>query len=83
MTILVVPAGSWVTLPDTGEDQVIEARGKGVFIDSTGALPWAQRCEANSLPCLESIVIQAGVIAAGVQITSGSIKTAAVYHGPI
>jgi hypothetical protein len=83
MTILVVPADAWVTLPDLGTDQVVEARGKGVYVDTTGALPYDQRAEANSLHGLHSMVIQASVIAAGVQITSGSIKEAAVYHGPI
>ena len=83
MAILTVPADAWATLPDLGVDQVIEARGKGVYVDTTGALPYDQRAEANSLPGLESMVIQASVIANGVQITSGSIKEAAVYHGPI
>ena len=83
MSILVVPPDAWVTLPDIGVDQQIEARGKGVYVDTTNSLSWDDRAEGNSLPGLHSMVIQASVIANGVQITSGSIKEAAVYHGPI
>jgi hypothetical protein len=83
MALLTAPPDSWVTLPDTGSDQIVEARGSGLYVDTTGALDHADRAEANSMPALTSIVIAADVIAAGVQITSGNSKPAWVYHGPI
>ena len=83
MALLSVPADTWVNLPDTGTDQVVEARGRGVYIDTTNSLTFDNRAHATSLPGLHSIVISAAVIAAGVKITSGSVKPASVYHGPL
>lgn len=83
MAILTVPADSWATIPDIGTDVVIEARGKSVYIDTSGILTYANRAQGVALPGTESIVIQASVLAGGVQVTSASIKEASVFYGSI
>lgn len=55
-----VPANQWTLLPDTGGATWLQARFRGVYVDTTGTPP-VDPTEANTLPDGESIVISAGI----------------------
>lgn len=60
MAVTVCPPGAWTTIPATGGDMLLEARGTGFYVDTTGAQP-ADPSEAYALAGMESMVIAAGL----------------------
>jgi hypothetical protein len=74
----------WTTIPDLGADQIIEAREKGLYVDTTGSLPAADAATAFSLPGLNSMVVQAERFATSVRVMPANpVVAASVRHQPV
>ena len=50
----------WTTIPDTGTAMLLEARGIGFYVDTTGTAP-SLETEGYALASNESMVIAAGI----------------------
>ena len=60
MPLTVCPTGEWTTIPGTGGEMLLEARGTGFYV-STAASPPANPAEGYALASNASMVINAGV----------------------
>lgn len=60
MAITECPPGVWTLIPDTGGDMLLEARGIGFYVDTTGTSP-ANPAEGYALASNHSMVIAAGL----------------------
>lgn len=59
MTRTVCGPGVWTDIPDTGGDMLLEARGMGFYVDTSGAKP-ADLGATIAMPSNGSMVIAAG-----------------------
>ena len=60
MTITTCPPGVWTLIPDSGSDTLLEARGLGFYVDTTGAPP-SNPAAGYALASNRSMVIKAGL----------------------
>lgn len=60
MTITVCQPGAWTDIPDTGGAMLLEARGIGFYVDTTGVKP-ANPAEGYTLDGNKAMVIAAGL----------------------
>lgn len=73
--------GVWTAIPDLGGDQVVEAREKGLYMDTTGGLTIAEAAQGYALCGGEARVISAAVAALGARVTPANpIKAASVRY---
>lgn len=59
MAVTKCPPGEWTDIPDTGGDMLLEARGTGFYVDTSGTKP-EDASEGYALAAMESMVIVAG-----------------------
>ena len=84
MTVIVCPPLAWTNIPSTGTDQIIEARERGLYVDTTAALNIANRASGYALAGGESMVISAARISAGVRVTpANDLMASTVRHSPV
>ena len=84
MTLIVCQPGVWTAIPDDGSDTLIAATERGLLIDTTGALSFANRGQAYQLPGGQAMVVSASVITAGVQVTpANALKATTVRYAPV
>lgn len=60
MAITTCQPGVWTDIPDTGGAMLLEARGIGFYVDTTGTKP-ANPTEGYALASNQSMVIDAGL----------------------
>jgi len=60
MAITECPPNAWTTIPDTGGSMLLEARGIGFYVDTTGSPP-VNPAEGYALASNEAMVIAAGL----------------------
>ena len=78
------PPGVWTAIPDGGVDLIIEARERGLFVDTTGGLTTAEAAQAHQLSNSESMVVQAGVLSNPVHVMpSNPVVPASVRYQPV
>lgn len=63
MAITVCPPGEWTTIPDTGGAMLLEARGIGFYVDTTGTPP-VNPAAGYALASNQAMVIEAGLAVA-------------------
>jgi len=80
MAVTVCPPNVWTDIPATGGDMLLEARGTGFYVDTTGTKP-ADATEGYALASMESMVIVAGTPVA-VQ-PAQPIKYVRAYSNPV
>ena len=60
MAITTCPPGQWTIVPDTGGSMLLESRGMGFYVDTTGTPP-ANPAAGYALASNASLVIEAGL----------------------
>lgn len=81
MTITTCPPGVWTDIPAVvGGDMLLEARGRGCYVDTTGTKP-ANPAEGYALASNEAMVIATGLSVA-VQPAQGVVSVN-VYSNPV
>ena len=85
MPVIEAPAGAWTAIPDSGADQIIEAREKGLYVDTSGALLIANAAQGYALAAGMAMVVSAAIFTANtVQVTpANTIKAASVRHSNV
>lgn len=78
MAITNCPPGVWTDIPDTGGEMLLEARGMGFYVDTSGTKP-ANPAEGYALASNEATVISAGTPVA-VQPAQPSVAVNAYSH---
>ncbi len=63
MAVTNCPPGVWTDIPDTGGSMLLEARGTGFYVDTSGTKP-ADPSLGYALAAMESMVIEAGIAVA-------------------
>lgn len=61
MAITECPPNEWTLIADTGTAMLLEARGIGFYVDTTGSPP-ANPAEGYALASNEGMVIQTGLV---------------------
>lgn len=61
MAITACPAGQWTTIPAVGGDMLLEMRGMGCYVDTTGSPP-SNPGEGFAMASNSSLVIATGLV---------------------
>ena len=63
MAVTICPPGVWTDIAAVAGDMLLEARGTGFYVDTTGTKP-ADETEGFALASMESMVIASGLAVA-------------------
>jgi len=80
MAQTIAEPNQWTLIPDTGGDMLLEARGIGFYVDTTGARP-ANAAEGYALASNSAMVIAAGLVV-NVQ-PAQSVKSVLAVSNPV
>lgn len=84
MAVINCPPNVWTDIPNIGLDCIIEAREKGLYVDTAGTIAEADAAAGFALPGMQSMVVQAALLANPVRVMpSNPLKAASVRYNPV
>lgn len=82
MAVLDCPKNVWTVVPASG-DTLLEARGRGFYVDTAGLIDAAARGEGYALDSGEAMVVASGVIGTTRVMPANPVFDGKLYHNPV